>query len=192
MADKTAQEIIDEEKRKLQTHAIPRMDPDLDVGQEIFLKEMKEAEAKGDLPPGQVYGGRDVEVVRSKEGGETPTEAAKTYEEEEDRLIDESYALGDRLERVMAKIAPDKDATGRQSELSGMMELIAEGKVTINDPELQQEAFEVATALKKAYRTKDNPEGYVPSHGYGRTNISEDLSREGEPVREAVSKGELK
>ena len=191
MADDPPQRMIDAEKRKLQKQAVPRMpDPGFDVGQEIFETEMEAAEAKGDLPPATVSADSyEAEVIRSMEGGETPTQAAKTYEKEVDRLRNESFDLGDRLERVMAEIAPDMDRSDRQSGLSGMMDLIATGKVTLTDPELQQEAFDVATALRKAYISKGSPEGYVPSHGYGRTNISEELRYEGLPVKEAVKKG---
>ena len=204
----TARKMIESEKRKVQKQAVPRVDPGFDLGQEMFLKEMREAEAKGDLPPATVLTGSDAgsyapgyegpyypderpQIIRSMKGGETPTEALETYDKAEDRLKAKTRALGTRLERVMAKIAPDMDADSRQQELAPMLDLIATGKVTINDPELQKEAFEAATAIRKQYKSSSSPEGYVPAYGYGSTTKSDAIRGEAAPLREAIKKGEL-
>jgi len=190
MADDTPQRMIDAEKRKLQKQAVPRMDPGFDVGQEIFETEMEAAEAKGDLPPATVSADSyEAEVIRSMEGGETPTQAAETYGETIDRREEKGRAIGGQLESVMDKLYPGDRDRPSQSELARMFDLIAQGKVTINDPELQKEAFDVSTKLKEIYAYEGQPEGYVPSYGYGGGEKSRSLYYEGLPVKEAVKKG---
>tara|TARA_R100000664_G_C2748616_1_gene136034 strand:- start:672 stop:1265 length:594 start_codon:yes stop_codon:yes gene_type:complete len=174
----------------------PRVDPGFDVGQEAFMQEMEAAEAGGDLPPAEVRGGLDLrggEVIRSMEGGETPTQAVKTYEETIAGRDKRGEELGQRMESIMAKVQPSTRSNRMdQSEFASVMALIADGKVTLVDPELQKEAFDVATALREVYKHEGNPEGYIPSYGYSGGNKARDLYEESGGVRRAVEKGELK
>jgi len=195
MADKrmpadTARKMIDEQRRYAQNKAAARMNPDMDIGQEIFLKEMREAEAKGDLPPATVevdadYGGDTrTEVIRSMKGGETPTQALETYNKAIETEFDKAAVLSDRTNRFLKKIAPPDDSD--LDQYSGMLELVANGTVTLGDPDLQKEAFELATAIKKFYRSPTSPEGYIPMMIGGRTGTTEAMADERRPLREAV------
>ena len=184
----TARKMIDEQRRDAQNKAAARINPDMDIGQEIFLKEMREAEAKGDLPPVRVYGYEDdMKVIRSMKGGETPTQALKTYDETIDARYERGGQLGQRMESIMAKVQPSVD-TDRlsQTEFAGVLTLIADGKATLTDPKLQEEAVEVAAALKDLYKTETSPEGYIPSTGFSGGGKARDLIYEARPLRQAV------
>ena len=188
----------------------PRIDPGFDVGQELCLKEMREAEAKGDLPPATVHTPEsmdkwdryinrpmETEVIQSKEGGETPTEALETYDKEIDAEYDKVEGLHNRYSQLMKKIIPAGDGDFPKPETNlgeyrRMLDLVAKGIITLNDPDLQKEAVELVSSIKKAYRSPDTPEGYIPFVFSNRTGVVDELREKSRPLQEAVDKGELK
>jgi hypothetical protein len=189
----TARKMIDAQRRDAQNKAAARMNPDMDIGQEIFLKEMREAEAKGDLPPATVKADPPkMEVIRSMKGGETPVQAEETYSKTEDAIAEKRQAARASLRELADRIAPNTTATVGVSDLSSLFTLISDGKVTLNDPELQQEAVEKANAVRKLYMSEGFPEGRIPllSEG-GLTPTEYDIREEAFPLREASRKGEL-
>ena len=199
MADKrmpadTAQKMIDEQRRAAQNKAAARMNPNMDIGQEIFLKEMREAEAKGDLPPATVAADSlRTEVIRSMKGGETPAQAKETYSKVEDAIAEKRRAARSSLSELADRIAPNTTATVGVSDLSSLFTLISDGKVTLNNPELQQEAVEKANAVRKLYKSEGFPEGRIPLlHEGGLTPTEYAIRDESRPLREASRKGELK
>tara|TARA_R110002020_G_scaffold164181_3_gene350660 strand:- start:151 stop:750 length:600 start_codon:yes stop_codon:yes gene_type:complete len=198
MADKrmpadTARQMIESEKRKLQKQAVPRVDPGFDLGQEAFMQEMEEAEAKGDLPPATVEADSlRTEVIRSMKGGETPAQAEETYSKVEDAIAEKRRAARSSLSELADRIAPNTTATVGVSDLSSLFTLISDGKVTLNDPELQQEAVEKVNAVRKLYKSEGFPEGRIPLlHEGGLTPTEYDIRGESAPLREAIKKGEL-
>ncbi|QDP60179.1 MAG: hypothetical protein Unbinned3972contig1001_8 [Prokaryotic dsDNA virus sp.] len=196
-----ARAALDDEAKK----KTPRVNPGFDVGQEAFMQEMEAAEARGDLPPvtvrtpenmgnwDQFINDAEPEIIRSMEGGETPTEAAKTYRTTLTRMADARKGAQNRLRQLSDQIAPKTIGYVGRSDLSTMFELIADGKVTLNDPELQKEVLEAATEVKKLYANEDNPQGYIPQlhDDMVESAAEESVWKEGKGVMQAVHKGEL-
>ena len=153
MPDDTPQKMINAEKRRLQRQSFG--DP--------FMEEMKEAEARGDLPPVRVLPAEDVfiknergawqysdkpVIVQGEKGGETPQQLAATYDE---RL----YKNEADIDRVYSKFQKSVSLAGLNpvSDLDNMklIDLVGAGKIQFSSPEAQAAAVDAYNDSMKTF-----------------------------------------
>ena len=191
MPDDTSQQMIDAAKRKLQKQAVPRMDPDFDMGQEIFLKEMREAEAEGDLPPATVTTTDEYEsgasVVQDPTGtGKTPQQVADHLESERREAREatvkayghEDYEkapawLRDGLRKI-GLTGPEEQVPSASLEGGfesiNKLRLIGQGRLKHRNPKIQREAM----ALYRRFKSDPSYDYY----GYGSEESQRRLQEE--------------
>ena len=136
MADNKPQEWIDAEKRKLQPQAFGSPDP--------FMKEMKAAEAKGDLSGRAHPMEYEALVTGSAVGGETPLQAVQTYE----RLEDERTASIDRNDKRYHDLM-ESAGFGRDFQDSRpFFDLVGRGHIRLTDGAKQREMMALYNELE--------------------------------------------
>ena len=168
---------------------------DRDLGQEIFIDEMKRAEAKGNLPPATVTPQRfsyvdeednvfnpGMQVVQDPSGtGKTPKQVADDLESQRKKAYlatEKAYGYGqpkdspawlrDGLRRI-GIIGPDEEvvSAGDDSFRSiRMLNEIGQGRLKHRNPEIQRQAM----ALYRRYESD-------PSSDYFGYTVEEDLDR---------------
>jgi len=143
--DNTPQKMIDAEKRKLQQQSFG--DP--------FMEEMKEAEAKGDLPPVRVLPAEDSDIanesedpiiVQGEKGGETPQQLAARYEERLDKNVDDIGRLESKVSKVISLAGLD-----RHDSEHDLIRLAGLGKIQFNSPEAQAAAVDAYNDSMKTF-----------------------------------------